>query len=291
MLLLISNFGCSRAVSTNPDESLLDYLRTTTRERLIPQAQSTEKNWRPDLSVLPYAEFSGSDVLIKHVRNCRYRTEDDYDVRHYDLKFKLDDIKTVDFITVPFKETPLLAHTMLSFGLSNGQHFIISVEARLRKGESYAAIAGATRKYELIYVIGDEQDLIPLRTSVRNVEVFLFPGRATPAQVQDLLIDMLQRANKLQRSPEFYDTFTNNCTTNIVRHVNKLRPGQIPVDWRVVLPGHSDRLAYELGLLEITEPFEFARENARINVLSELFKNDPKFSQRIRRQIADETTH
>lgn len=288
MLLLVNFMGCSRAVSTSNDESLLSYLRNTTRERLLPQAQSTDKNWRPDLSILPYVEFSGSEVLIKHVRNCRYRTEDDYDVRHYDLKFKLDDIKTVDFITVPFKETPLLAHTMLSFGLSNGHHFIISVEARLRKGESYAAIAGATRKYELIYVIGDEQDLIPLRTSVRNVEVFLFPGRATPEQVQDLLVDMLQRANKLQRAPEFYDTLSNNCTTNIVRHVNKLRPGQIPVDWRVVLPGHSDRLAYELGLLEINEPFEIARENARINVLSELFKNDPKFSQRIRRQIADD---
>jgi hypothetical protein len=133
-----------------------------------------------------------------------------------------------------------------------------------------------------MYVIGDERDLIPLRTDVRKVDVFLYPGRATPDQVQDLLVDMLERTNKLQRVPEYYDTINNNCTTNLVNHINKLRPGRIPKDVRVLLPGHSDKLAYDLGLLDVSEPFEIARNNARITSRAQIFRDSPDFSARIR---------
>jgi hypothetical protein len=246
------------------------------------QAPLSNKAWRADLAILPFAEFLGSDIVIHDVRNCRYRTEDDYDVRHYDLRFALDDVKTVDFIVVPFKDAPLLAHTMLSFGLKDGRHFCISVEARLEEGEVYSPSAGSLRRYELAYIIGDENDLIPLRTEVRNVDVYLYPANATPDQVQDLLVDMLARTNKLYREPEFYDTLTNNCTTNIVDHVNRLKPGKVGIDPRVLLPGHSDRLAFELGLLKVTGSFEDMKVKSRINVLAAIYRDDPQFSQKIR---------
>lgn len=244
--------------------------------------KSMDRIWRPDLAILPFAEFEGNEITIRHVRDCRYRTEHDYDVRHYDLPFKLHDVRTIDFIVVPFRETTLLAHTMLSFGLANGQHFAISVEARLDEGESYSPLRGASNRFELMYVIADERDVIPLRTNVRNVEVYLYRGRATPDQVQDLLVDMLARANKLQREPEFYDTLRNNCTTNLVQHVNKLRPGKIPFDWRVILPGHSDRLAYELGLIETLGGFEATKAAANITSIAKLHSNSPDLSARIR---------
>jgi len=242
------------------------------------------KNFRADLALLPFVEFDGDDITIHHVRDCRYRSEEDYDVRHYKMRFRLKDVRTADFIVVPFKESSLLAHTMLSFGLADGRYVVISVEARLGVDESYSAVAGAGRRFPLMYIVGDERDLILLRTSIRDVEVYLYPGRAEPGQVQDLLVDMLARVNKLQREPEFYDSLTNNCTTNLVNHVNKLRPGRIPFDVRVLLPGHSDRLAYELGLLDIDGKFEYARENAKINGLAQLNADSPEFSKRIRRQ-------
>ncbi len=243
---------------------------------------NTGRLWRADLAILPFAQFDGNEVVIHHVRNCRYRSENDYDVRHYNLRFRLQDVKSVDFLVVPFREASFLAHTMLSFGLADGQHFAISVEARLDEGESYSPIRGATNRFELMYVIADEKDVIPLRTNVRNVDVFLYPGRATPEQVQNLLVDMLSRANKLQREPEYYDTLTNNCTTNLVQHVNKLRPGKIPFDWRVVLPGHSDRLAYELGLLETNDSFEITKQKANITGPARLLANHPDLSRLIR---------
>ena len=273
-------FGCGTPIITNGAGNLL----SAARNRVLPKADSAERLWRPDLAIMPFIEFQDEDILIKHVRNCRYRTETDYDVRHYDLLFPLADVRTLDFIIVPFNNNPLLAHTMFSFGLVDGRQFIVSVEARLDQGDSYSPIRGITNKFQLMYVIGDERDLILLRTDVRKVEVLLYPGRATPDQVQDLLVDMLQRANKLQRSPEFYDTINNNCTTNLVDHINKLRPGRIPRDLRVLLPGHSDRLAYELGLLNVVEPFEVARQNARITELAQTYQNSSDFSAKIRKR-------
>ncbi len=280
----ILSFGCTSPIR---DPNSVGLLASTRDKLFLKKEKAQDRLWRPDLAIMPFAEFQDEDIIIKHVRNCRYRSESDYDVRHYDLRFALADVNHIDFLIVPFQNNSLLAHTMFSFGLRDGRHFIISVEARLDYGASYSPIRGITNKFELMYLIGDERDLIPLRTEARKAEVYLYPGRATPDQVQNLLVDMLERANQLQRVPENYDTINNNCTTNLVNHINKLRPGSIPADWRVLLPGHSDRLAYELGLLDVVEPFEIAREKARITTVANLYKDSVDFSAKIREHISN----
>ncbi len=243
---------------------------------------SHQRDWRTDLTVLPYAEIRSDRVRLYNIRDCEYRTEDDYDVRHFDREILLSDVRSIDFIVVPFTETPLLAHTMLSFGMASGEHLVFSVEARLQKGQSYAAIGGAMNAFELIYVVGTEEDLIRLRTEVRKVDVYLYPILATPPQVQKVFVAAVARVNEIARQPEFYDTLTNNCTTNIVDLINELRPGAIPQDIRVLLPGHSDRLAYDLGLLAVQGPFEQIKAAARINLAASLNYDAHDFSQRIR---------
>ncbi len=238
--------------------------------------------WRPDLLVLPHAEIGLDKIKIYNIRDCHYRTEENYDVRHFDREFALRDVQSVDFIVVPFQNAPLLAHTMLSFGLTNGEQIVVSVEARLEQGESYSAIAGALKDFELIYVVGTERDLIRLRTEVRKVDVYLYRTRVTPEQAQRLLLAMLGRVNELARRPEFYDVITNNCTTNIVQHINELRPGTVPQDIRVLLPGHSDRLAYDLGLLAAQGPFEQIKASSKINLVARLHDDAADFSARLR---------
>lgn len=270
-MILVVGHGCER-------------LQKLPALRIPGPTPSQSRRWRPDLAVLPTVDFQREMVTIHDVRNCRYRTEEDYDVRHYDLTFPLAEVRSVDFLVVPFKDAPLLAHTMLSFGLADGRHFIVSVEARLEQNETYSPSGGSLRRYELIYVVADERDLIPLRTEVRNVDVYLYHGNATPDQVQNLLVDMLQRVNQLAQKPEYYDTLTNNCTTNIVDHINRLRPGTIRLDPRVLLPGHADRLAFDLGLIETSLPFEALKLQSRINTLAHLYVDDKDFSAKIRQQ-------
>lgn len=286
MLLLAS--GCSSLVTTaqtgvEPAGTGLRGLAS--KVRLTRQKFPTHnKQWRPDLAVLPYAEIESDRVRLYNIRDCEYRTENDYDVRHLDREVLLSDLRTIDFIVVPFSNAPIIAHTMLSFGLADGEQIVFSVEARLEPHENYELVAGTNKEYELMWVVGTERDLIRLRTEVRQVDVYLYPARVTPLQVQKVFLGAVARVNEIARQPEFYDLISNNCTTNIVDLVNQLRPGSIPEDIRVMLPGHSDRLAYDLGLLAAEGPFEQIKAASKINLAARIHAQDPKFSQAIRRR-------
>ncbi|GAB5406333.1 MAG: DUF4105 domain-containing protein [Aureliella sp.] len=283
MMLLV---GCSRIQRREAEEnSGLDTIKSLVskaKEKAAGKPPSHNRLWRPDLAVLPYAEIESDRVRLFNIRDCEYRSEEDYDVRHQDLEIWLDQVQTVDFIVVPFKEAPSIAHTMISFGLSNGEHIVLSVEARLEQGERYSALASTQKQYELMWVVGTERDLIRLRTEVRDVDVYLYPIRATPQQVRDVFLSAIARVNEIVREPEYYDLLTNNCTTNIVDMVNDLRPGAIPNDLRIVLPGHSDRLAYDLGLLAVQGDFDQIKKASRINYTARMHVDSADFSQAIR---------
>ena len=258
----------------------LDVNRLT--DRLI---ASNERDWSPQFRELSTAVIAGDQVTVYNIRNNLYLSEKDFIVQHYDRLFSLKDIQTVDFIVVPFQGMESIAHTMLSFGLADGTYLAVSVEVRTEKGESYTTALGLSHEFELAYVVADERDLIRLRTRHRHAEVYLYPSRATPQQAQDLFVDVMQRANQLAAKPEFYDTIRNNCTNNLVRHVNRVMPNKIPSGWQVLLSGHSDRYAYDLGLLDQRVPFEELKELAHINDLAEANYDAPDFSQKIRSRI------
>lgn len=243
---------------------------------------SNNRNWQPYLAKLATAEVDGDDITVRNVRNCLYITDEDYIVNHFDKRFQVSDIESVDFITVPFKSAPTLAHTMLSFGLRDGQHLGISVECRLEEGEKYTPLAGAMRQYELTYVLADERDLIRLRTRHRKAEVYVYPTRATSEKAQALFLDMMARANKLASEPEFYDTLRNNCTTNIFEHVSRLFPNRVPFNYAVLFPGFADQYVYDLGLIDTQLSFEDTKRLAKVNVQAEKYYDSPAFSQQIR---------
>jgi hypothetical protein len=285
---LLLGGGCSSLLSRPPSEEPSQLVagrlgKLAQRVRLPEKKRPTHhKLWRPDLAVLPYAEIFSDRVHLYNIRDCEYRTDQDYDVRHLDREVQLADVRTVDFIVVPFTNAPIIAHTMLSFGLADGEHIVFSVEARLESHENYELMAGTNKEYELMWVVGTERDLIRLRTEVRNVDVYLYPTRATPQQVQKVFLAAVARVNQIARQPEFYDLISNNCTTNIVDLINQLRPGSIPEDIRVVLPGHSDRLAYDLGLLAAEGPFEQIKAASKINLVAKLNAHNANFSRAIR---------
>lgn len=243
---------------------------------------SNDRDWVSELKLLASAEFDGNKVRIHNIRNAQFFSYRDCLVDYYDKTYDLTKLQTVDFIMIPFNDNRAIAHTMLSFGFENGDHVGVSAEVRLEKGESYGASSGLFNQFELIYVVADERDLLPVRAEYRNVDVLLYRTTATPEMARKLFVDVLKRVNQLEKEPEFYDTLSNNCTTNIVRHINTLAPDRIPYDYRVLLPGFADSLAYELGLIDTSKPFAEVRRNARVNDAVLKYKDDLRFSQRIR---------
>jgi Domain of unknown function (DUF4105) len=243
---------------------------------------SNTRDWNPDQRLLPLAFFRGHHVDISNIRNIEYRSTEDYTVRHYDRTFDLDALRSLWFVVEPFHGLEGPAHTLMSFGFDNDEYVAISVEIRKEQGEKFSPLLGILKRYELMYVIADERDVIKLRSNFRKDDVFLYPIRTTPERRRQMFVEMLQRANRLAEHPEFYNTLTNTCTTNIVRHVNTISAGRVPWSYKVLLPAYSDELAYDLGLIETTLSLDDARRRFRINDRAARFADDPDFSRRIR---------
>lgn len=241
----------------------------------------TNRNWAADQSRLPRAEFSGDRVTIRNIRNFEYRSESDFTPAWYDKTFDLERLESAWFVVEPFGKGGA-AHTFVSFGFGGNDFVAISVEIRKEVGENFSALKGLNRQYELMYVVGDERDLIKLRTNYRKDVVYLYPIETTRPKMRKMFTAMLERANKLATEPEFYNTATNTCTTNLVRHVNDIAEDRVPFSMATLLPASSDRLAYDLGLIRTDLPFEKARRYFQINALAARYADDPLFSLRIR---------
>lgn len=244
---------------------------------------SNNRDWNNDQNVLPYAEISNNLISIHNIRNFSYASTTSYTPNYYNKVFDLNGLKKVWYIVEPFSGIPGSAHTFLSFEFEEDQFVSISVEIRKEKGESYDPIKGLFNKYELMYVIADERDVIKLRSNYRKDLVYVYPVKTTLEKAKELFRDMIVRANNLKDHPEFYNTITNTCTTNIVNHVNKITPNKVPFfNLRILLPANSDKLAYELGLIDTDLPFDEARVKYFINDRAVKYANSPDFSVRIR---------
>lgn len=248
---------------------------------------SNERDWSPDQQRLATAELSDDSVRVRNVRNALYRSTTDFDVHWEDRSYDLRRLESVWFVVEPFATWRGPAHTFLSFGFGDGDYVAISVEIRKERGESFSPLLGLLRQYELTYIVGDEHDLIGLRTNYRHDDVYLYPMRATPDAARTLFVSMLERANALAAKPEFYNTLTNTCTSNIVDHVNLIAPNPIPFSYKTVLPAYSDDLAFDLGLIDTDLPREQFRAAFRINDLALKHADGADFSEAIRSRNRD----
>ena len=244
---------------------------------------SNDRDWQPDVAVLPFATFDGDLVTIHNIRNFDYRSETEFTPHYYDKTFDMRQLDSVDLIAV-YWMGDAIAHIMVSFGFAEHDFVTVSIETRKERGESYDTIAGFFRQYELIYIVGDERDLIRLRTNYRKdppEDAYLYRTNAPPENVRRLFLSYLQKINELKEHPGFYNTLTTNCTTNVLMHT-KVNPGQHAYSWKVLLSGYAPLYTYELGRLDTSLPFEELRRRSHINAAAHAADQAADFSQRIR---------
>lgn len=235
---------------------------------------------------LPTIDFVGSHAQIHNLRNFRYECGGDHVEKRFETRtYDVNEIESVDFITVPFKISDDLAHTMMSFGFSNGQHVCVSIEARRRKGQKYSIARAALNAYPLMYVIADERDAIGERIECRQNDVYLYRCMATPGLAKSLFLDVMNYANRLAERPKSYNLIWRNCTTGIRSHVNRVWPGNIPWTWRVLFTGHVDFMAYNMGLFHRAGTFAETKQRAYISEIARGGWHEQDFSQRIRQRL------
>jgi Domain of unknown function (DUF4105) len=241
---------------------------------------SNSRNWQPDVALLPWADIRGNSVTIHNIRNCDYRSETDYIVRHYDRTFDLSGLKSLDLSLIHWG-SPYIAHTILSFGFEGGGMVCFSVETRKEVGEAYSTIKGFFRQYELTYVVADERDLIGLRTNYRGEQVYLYRLNYPAELVRRIFLDYLQKVNSLKERPEWYNALTDNCTTSIRVQAAPYNP-DARLDWRIIVNGFMDEMLYERRAVDTSLPFPELKKRSLINERAKGRDKSPDFSQLIR---------
>jgi hypothetical protein len=243
-----------------------------------------DRDWQADVARPPTAEFNGDLVTIHNVRNFDYRSETDYDEHWETRTYDLSKLVGVDLFLSHWS-SPAIAHTLMSWEFSDDPPLVISIETRKEKGESYSAVRGFFRDYELYYVIADERDLVRLRTNYRGEQVYLYRLRVPVETARALLIDYLEEANRLATHPRWYNAATHNCTTAIRKHVQHVSAGR-PFDWRIIVNGYLDELMYERETIDTSRAFVELKRLSDVTARGKAADKDPDFAKRIREGIA-----
>jgi hypothetical protein len=245
---------------------------------LIPP--SHDRNWRPEVAAMPRAVVDGDRVRLTGVRNFEYRTRHDFTVRYEEREYSLSHLTGLDFYVSYWREG-LVGHTFLSFLFDNAPPLTISIETRPEVGEGFDPLASLFKQFELIYVVGDERDLVGVRVKHRGEQVYLYRLNAAAEDARRLLMVYLERINELADRPEFYHLLSNSCTINIIRYANAAgRVGRF--DIRHLFNGLIDSYLYHSGRVDTSLPFAELRRRSLINGAAQAAGGAPDFSQRIR---------
>lgn len=247
---------------------------------------SNTRRWQPDVARTAWAGVEGDTVTLHDVRNCEYRTETDYTPRWETRAVRLSQITGFDVATI-YWGSPWIAHVIVSFRFADAPPVCFSIETRMEVGESYSALAGFYRRYELIYVMADERDVLRVRTNYRpgahgqGEDVYLYRATATPARTRVRFLEYLHALNALHNRPRWYNAVTANCLTSIRTQSDPAHRSRW--DWRLLLNGKMDRLLYERGDL-VTGGLDFPALKARslINPAARAAGDSPDFSTLIR---------
>jgi hypothetical protein len=241
---------------------------------------SNARDWMADVAVTPTIAIDGERVTVRGVRNFTYRSETDFDVRWEERSYDVAALRSLDLV-MSYWGPVEYCHTFLSFGFEGGEQLAVSVETRKEVGETFSTWAGFFKRFELIYVFGDERDLIGVRTNVRGEQVYLYRLRADPARLRALFLSYVRFADELSRSPRYYGVLANSCGVNILHRVAETGRTTV-VGKDAQLNGARDRHLYDEGALDRSLPFEELRALSLIGARAQAARDAPDFSLRIR---------
>lgn len=252
--------------------------------RLTP---SDARPWTDDVARHLQARMDGSALTLDNVRNFDWRSDRDYTARWETRRYDLDRLRSVD-MALSYWMGPAIAHTLVSFGFDDGQggteQLAFSIEIRKERGESFSAIAGFFKQFELSLVAADERDILRVRTNVRGEDVYLYRVAMAPESMRALLLAYLAEADALARQPRFYDTLTANCTT-IVYQMARTIVGGLPLDWRLLASGYLPEYLDAVGGLVPGQSLAALRSAGRITLRAQAADADPQFSRAIRQGV------
>lgn len=242
-----------------------------------------ERQWSPDVAKTLHVERHENVVTLHNVRHFKWRSETDYDIRWETRTINLNDLQSVNLIT-SYWMGEQIAHTLVSFDIKNAPPLTFSIEIRKQANQSFSALGGFFRQFELSLIAADEKDILYTRSNIRHEEVYFFPIRLPQTEVKALFEEYLLTAQQLEQQPQWYNTLTSNCTTLVFDMVQRISKQDLPLDYRLLLSGYLPNYVYDLkGLdqnLSIAQWYQHAHINPKVSQKNNL--SSQQYSQQIR---------
>lgn len=249
---------------------------------------SHDRNWELGQEALPHITYAkdSSLITIDNYRNFSWTGIKSAEATYETRTFDLNRLSGVDVFISHFDDFEGLAHIFLSFDFGDNDHVVVSLETRRESDEAFSPLLGILRQFEIIYVVGSEEDVVGVRTGHRNERVYLYPTIATPAQARDLFNLLAANVNDIYESPRMYNTLTHNCTNELTRPVEKMSDVTFPLTWKTILPGYFDEILHELQLIDTNQSFAEMKQshlinNESVDVTKDTYTSDLRMSIRL----------
>lgn len=243
---------------------------------------SHQRHWADDLARITVGTVNGDRVTLDNVRNFNWRTLDDYDERWETRNFDLSTIRSVDLITSEWG-MPGIAHILVSFGFDDGQFVTFTVEIRRERNESFSAIGGFFKQFELTVLATDENDAVRVRTNVRGERAHIYRVTMPEAAMRDLFLAYVAEANQLAGQARFYHTVTANCTIIVYNMMRRIVDG-LPLDHRLFLSARLPSYVKDVGGL-VDQPFDALKARGDLTERARQIEPDDDFSVVIRHGV------
>ncbi|PYF09681.1 uncharacterized protein DUF4105 [Rhodobacter viridis] len=238
-----------------------------------------DRDWAIDVSRGVTARVEGERVSLSNIRDFAWTSETEATPRWISEEYDLRQLDSLDMFTSIWS-SPDIAHLLVSFGFSSGQHVVFSVEIRREKGEEFNEIGGFFRQFEQVLIAATEDDIVKLRTTYRKEQVRLYPVHLTPEQIRVMFLSYIELAQSLEAEPRFYNTLTSNCTTTVWKLARSLKP-DLPIDRRLVLSGRLPDYLTDLGVISAAPAAE-RDAAALVTPLGQRYDGTKPFSDLIR---------
>ena len=189
-------------------------------------------------------------ITFTNVRNFDWHTDEDATERWETRIVDMSKLSGID-VSNSYWMGPLIAHTLVSFRFEDDRPLAFSFEIRKENGESFSALAGFFRRYELSLIAAEERDIIYTRSNARGEQVYLLPvSHLQQSEVKSLFESYLTAADELNAKPAWYNTLTSNCT-NIIFYMARIVSGErLPWDYRIWVSGWLPNYLYDVGMLD-----------------------------------------
>jgi hypothetical protein len=214
------------------------------------------REWEYGFEILPHFSIAGNRVTVKNLRDFTYVSGSTFQKGYFDEDYSIDSISRVWFVVSKFSGFEGVAHTYFVFDMTDRAPITVSVEARRERGENYDIVGGLFNSFELMYVWGSERDALVRRSLVNKDKVYMYPLTLPEGGAAKIFMRLAARSHDLESTPRFYNTLFSNCTNELAKTANDIKPGAIPWNISLVLPGYSARELQKLGYIKSSDPIE-----------------------------------